>query len=316
MLYLDYSRKEGEWLPNEYGGNENLEAISLLRMINKDLYGRFGDVLMVAEESTAWGGVSRPVDVGGLGFGMKWDMGWMHDTLRYLRHEPVHRAYHHSELTFRMLYAFTENFCLALSHDEVVHGKGSLVNKMPGDEWQQFANLRLLYGYMYGMPGKKLLFMGGEFGQRNEWNNDAALDWWVLEYPNHQGIQRWVRDLNRVYRQEPALSNQDFDGAGFEWIDADDSANSVLAFIRKGWHGETVLVVCNFTPVPREGHRLGVPHGGWWAELLNSDAEQYWGTGLGNAGGVHAEEVQWNGRPFSLNLDLPPLSTLFFRWTP
>ncbi|MGH8647353.1 MAG: 1,4-alpha-glucan branching protein GlgB [Gammaproteobacteria bacterium] len=314
MLYLDYSRKPGEWIPNVHGGNENLEAITFLRRCNEEVYKHHPDTQTIAEESTAWPMVSRPTYVGGLGFGLKWDMGWMHDTLRYLSKDPIHRPYHHNDLTFRMLYAFTENYVLPLSHDEVVHGKGSLLRKMPGDDWQKFANLRLLFGYMYGQPAKKLIFMGCEFGQWDEWSHEKSLDWHLLEWPPHAGVQKWVEDLNRLYRREPALHELDTDGAGFEWVDANDSQNSVLSFLRKARSGrETILVVGNFTPVPRSGHRIGVPHGGFWEEVLNSDAPHYGGGGWGNLGGLEAEPVPFHGRPYSLNLALPALSTVFFK---
>jgi 1,4-alpha-glucan branching enzyme len=314
MLYLDYSRREGDWLPNQYGGRENLEAIDFLRQFNQEAYGEHPDIQTVAEESTAWPMVSKPTYVGGLGFGMKWDMGWMHDTLEYFKNDPIHRKYHHNQLTFRMLYGFTENFVLPLSHDEVVHGKGSLIGKMPGDEWQRFANLRLLYGYMYAQPGKKLLFMGGEFGQVREWTHDSSLEWHVLQFPVHSGVQRWVEQLNRLYREQPALHQLDNDPAGFEWIDCNDSLSSTISLLRrsKSTH-ETIVVVANFTPVPRTGYRLGVPTGGYWRELLNSDATDYGGGGMGNLGGVHAEPLPAHGRPFSLSLTLPPLAVLFLR---
>ncbi|MFH1766224.1 MAG: 1,4-alpha-glucan branching protein GlgB [Gemmatimonadota bacterium] len=314
MLYLDYSRKPGEWVPNEFGGRENLQAISFLRRLNEAVKERHPDVLMIAEESTAWPMVSRSAYMGGLGFDMKWDMGWMHDTLEYMAHEPIHRKYHHNELTFRMIYAFHENFVLPLSHDEVVHGKGSLLGKMPGDDWQKFANLRLLLAYMYGQPGKKLLFMGGEFGQWSEWHHDESLDWHLAQYDRHAGLQRFVEYLNRLYRSEPALHELDCDPAGFEWIDASDSQSSALSFIRKGRStDDIVLVVCNFTPVPRHSYRIGVPRGGFWQEVLNSDSEEYWGSGQGNFGGLEAAKVSFHGRPYSLNLTLPPLSVLFLK---
>jgi 1,4-alpha-glucan branching enzyme len=314
MLYLDYSRKEGEWIPNQYGGRENLDAINFLRRFNTDLYEAHPDTQTVAEESTAWPMVSRPTYVGGLGFGMKWDMGWMHDMLEYMRQEPIYRKYHHNSLTFRMLYAFTENFVLPLSHDEVVHGKGSLIGKMPGDEWQRFANLRLLLGCMYAQPGKKLLFMGGEFGQVREWTHDDSLEWHVLQYPNHAGLQKWVEDLNHVYRREPALYEIDSDPAGFEWIDCSDSDQSVLTFMRKGQLTDDLIVVaCNFTPVPRSNYRIGVPRGGFWHEIANSDAGQYWGGNWGNLGGVEASPVAHHGRPWSVSVTLPALSVLFFK---
>ncbi len=314
MLYLDYSRKESEWIPNEYGGRENLDAINFLRRFNTDVYHAHPDVQTVAEESTAWPMVSRPTYVGGLGFGMKWDMGWMHDMLQYMQQEPIYRKYHHNSLTFRMLYAFTENFVLPLSHDEVVHGKGSLIGKMPGDEWQRFANLRLLLGCMYAQPGKKLLFMGGEFGQVKEWNHDESLEWHVLQYPGHSGLQKWVEDLNHVYRREPALHQVDSDPAGFEWVDCGDSDQSVLTFLRKGHTtDDVVLVACNFTPVPRTKYRIGVPRGGFWHEIANSDAAQYWGGNWGNLGGVEASQVPHHDRPWSLSVTLPALSVLFFK---
>jgi 1,4-alpha-glucan branching enzyme len=314
MLYLDYSRKKGEWRPNIYGGNENLDATSLLRTFNEDVYRSFPGVQTIAEESTAWPQVSKPTYLGGLGFGFKWDMGWMHDMLTYITREPVHRRFHQNDLTFRLLYAFTENFVLPLSHDEVVHGKASLLNKMPGDDWQKFANLRLLLGYMYAMSGKKLLFMGAEFGQRSEWNHEESLEWDLLAYAPHQGIQRWVRDLNRLYASEKALYQWDCEPAGFEWVDAGDAESSVISWIRKAPGDEsTILVVCNFTPVPRTGYRLGVPRGGMWREALNSDAAEYGGSGEGNAGGFAAEPVPSHGRPFSLNLTLPPLAICFFK---
>jgi len=314
MLYLDYSRKPGEWLPNQYGGRENLEAIGFLRQFNQEAYAEHPDIQTFAEESTAWPMVSRPVYVGGLGFGLKWDMGWMHDTLEYFQHDPIHRKYHHNKLTFRTLYGFTENFVLPLSHDEVVYGKGSLIGKMPGDEWQKFANLRLLYGYMYAQPGKKLLFMGDEFGQVREWAHDTSLDWHLLKYPVHTGLQRWVGQLNQVYREYPALHELDNDPAGFEWIDCNDNENSTISLLRKGKSSQDkIAVVCNFTPVPRLGYRLGVPTGGFWRELLNSDAKEYEGSGMGNLGGVHAKELPVHGRPYSLELTLPPLGALFLK---
>jgi 1,4-alpha-glucan branching enzyme len=313
MLYLDYSRKEGEWIPNRYGGRENLEAVDFLRRFNYEAYRAHPDIQIIAEESTAWPMATRPTYVGGLGFGFKWDMGWMHDTLRYLSHNPIHRKYHHNELTFRSLYAFTENFVMPLSHDEVVHGKSSLLGKMPGDAWQKFANLRLLYGYMYAQPGKKLMFMGSEIGQWNEWDHSSSLDWHLLDYNSHRGLLRWVESLNRVYRDETAL-HLDTDPAGFEWIDGSDADNSVIAFLRRGFHGrDEILVVCNFTPVPRIDYRVGAPAGGFWREILNSDAEEYWGSGMGNLGGVQADSTPCHERPYSLNLLLPPLSVSFFK---
>ncbi|MFH1597373.1 MAG: 1,4-alpha-glucan branching protein GlgB [Pseudomonadota bacterium] len=315
MLYLDYSRPEGEWLPNPLGGKENLEAIHFLRKFNEEVYKAYPGVQTFAEESTSWPMVSRPNYVGGLGFGMKWDMGWMHDTLKYFSLDPIFRKYAHGTLTFRMLYAFQENFVLPLSHDEVVHGKGSLLQKMPGDDWQKFANLRLLLGYMYGQPGKKLLFMGGEIAQWSEWYHEVSLDWHLLEYPSHQGAQRWVEDLNRVYRQEPALYEEDFSPAGFEWIDCNDVDHSVISFLRQGRDPkELILVVANFTPVVQHNYRVGVPRSGFWEEILNSDAADYWGSGQGNLGGVEASPLFFHGRFSSLNLTLPPLGIMFFKW--
>ncbi len=313
MLYLDYSRKEGEWIPNKYGGRENLEAISFLRRLNQMGYGDFPSIQTIAEESTAWPMVTRPVHLGGLGFGEKWNMGWMHDTLEYFSKDPVYRKHHHNELTFSIWYAFSENFVLPLSHDEVVYGKGSLLEKMPGDDWQKFANLRLLLGYMFAHPGKKILFMGGEFGQKKEWAHEGSLDWHLLEHTSHQGIKKWVQDINRFYAQTPALYELDFVQKGFEWVDAADWENSVIAFLRKGKSpGETVLVICNFTPVPRCNYRVGVPEEGVWKEALNSDAKEYWGSGQGNMGQVSSHPVPAHGRPHSISLILPPLSMLMF----
>ena len=314
MLYLDYSRKQGEWVPNRFGGRENLEAVDFIRRLNEDVYQAHPDVQTIAEESTAWPMVSRPTYVGGLGFGMKWDMGWMHDTLRYMSMDPVHRKFHHNDLTFRQLYAGSENFVLPLSHDEVVHGKGSLLGKMPGDEWQRFANLRVLFGYMYAQQGKKLLFMGGELGQYREWNHDSSLDWHLLEHAPHEQLSRWVADLNALYRREPGLHRRDTGSGGFEWVDANDSQASVVSFLRIGASPEdTILVVCNFTPIPRENYLVGVPEGGFWRELLNSDAGTYGGSGRGNLGGVEALPVGVHARPRSLNLHLPPLSIMLFK---
>ncbi len=314
MLYLDYSRKPGEWVPNRYGGRENIEAVDFLRFFNESVYERFPDVQTVAEESTAWPMVSRPTYTGGLGFGMKWDMGWMHDTLAYLAHEPVHRKFHHDELSFRGIYSFNENFVLPLSHDEVVHGKGSLLEKMPGDDWQQFANLRLLFAYMYAQPGKKLLFMGGEFAQRAEWNHDHSLDWHLLEHDSHEGVRRLVGDLNDVYRRTGALHLHDFDPDGFQWIDTHDNEQSVLSFLRWGDDPRDVVAcVFNFTPVPRHNYRIGVPFDGWWDELVNTDARQYWGSGKGNLGAVEAAPIAYHGHRRSLMLTLPPLGALYVR---
>jgi 1,4-alpha-glucan branching enzyme len=316
MLYLDYSRREGEWIPNRYGGRENLDAIDFLRRFNSDVFAEHPDTQTIAEESTAWPAVSRPTYVGGLGFGMKWDMGWMHDTLHYFSEDPVHRKYHHNELTFRAIYQFSENFVLPLSHDEVVHGKGSLIGKMPGDEWQKFANLRALYGTMYAQPGKKLLFMGAEIGQWREWNHEESLDWDLLERPIHAGIQRWVRDLNRVHQAERALHELDGDPAGFDWVDANDSEQSVLSFMRRSrGDDEQVLVIVNLTPVPRHDYIVGVPRGGTWQELLNSDAQEYGGSGLGNMGAVHAAPFSAHGREHSIKVLLPPLACVFLKNT-
>jgi 1,4-alpha-glucan branching enzyme len=315
MLYLDYSREPGEWIPNRYGGRENIDAIEFLRRFNLEVYKEHPDVQTIAEESTAWPMVSRPTYVGGLGFGLKWDMGWMHDTLQYMTKDPIHRRYHHNNLTFRMLYAFHENFILPLSHDEVVHGKGSLLGKMSGDDWQKFANLRLLLGYMYAQPAKKLLFMGGEFGQWREWNHEQSLDWHLTQYEPHQGLQHWVADLNRLYRREPALSELDLDPAGFEWIDADDSDQSVLSMLRKARRTDDLfLIVCNFTPVPRTHYRVGVPRPGFWQEALNSDARDYGGSGWGNLGGLDAAPIPFHARPYSLTVTLPPLAAIFLKY--
>ena len=315
MLYLDYSRKAGEWVPNRFGGNENLDAVAFLKHFNEVVYARHPDVMTFAEESTSWPMVSRPTHLGGLGFGFKWNMGWMHDLLGYMSREPVHRKHHQSQLSFGLVYAFHENFALPLSHDEVVHGKGSLYQKMPGDAWQKAANLRAFYGFMYGHPGKKLLFMGGEFGQTREWSHDRSLDWHLLDAgPFHLGLQRLVRDLNGVYRRERALHEVDFEPAGFEWVDCNDWQSSVVAFLRRGRDpGDVVLVVSNFTPVVRSDYRVGVPRPGRWRELVNTDADAYGGSGQGNAGGVWAEPKAWHGRPHSLSLTLPPLSTVILK---
>jgi 1,4-alpha-glucan branching enzyme len=313
MLYLDYSRKPDEWVPNKFGGRENLEAIDFIRRLNALAYERHAGVTTVAEESTAWPMVSRPVYLGGLGYGYKWNMGWMHDTLVYMSHDPIHRSHHHNQLTFGLLYAFTENFILPLSHDEVVHGKQSLLGKMPGDRWQKFANLRVYYTFMFGHPGKKLLFMGGEFAQEREWNHDLSLDWHLLADAAHAGVQRLVRDLNTLYRATPALHALDCEAEGFEWIDSNDSANSVLSFLRKaGPRDPTAVVVCNFTPVPRPDYRIGVPRHGYYREAFNSDAAMYGGSNVGNGGGVASEPVPWHGRPYSISVTLPPLGGLIF----
>jgi 1,4-alpha-glucan branching enzyme len=313
MLYLDYSRKAGEWIPNVHGGRENLEAISFLQRLNTEVFGRQPGAQTYAEESTSWPGVSRPIWLGGLGFGFKWDMGWMHDTLAYMQLDPVHRRFHHNALTFRGLYAFHENFVLPLSHDEVVHGKGSLLNKMAGDDWQKRANLRLLYANQWSLPGKKLLFMGCEFGQLREWAHESSLEWHLTTDPAHAGIQQFVSDLNGVMRREGALHELDVKAEGFEWVDANDSNQSVASYLRKGKSGAPVLVVLNYTPIPREGYRVGVPQGGEWRELLNSDAPVYGGSGVGNYGAVRAEESPSHGREFSLLLTLPPLGALFLK---
>ena len=314
MLYLDYSRKEGEWVPNEFGGNENIPAIVFLRRLNEEVYRSHPDVQTIAEESTAWPLVSRPTYLGGLGFGLKWDMGWMHDTLSYMSKEPIHRKHHHDQLTFRALYAAHENFVLPLSHDEVVFGKGSLLGRMPGDLWQNFANLRLLYGYMFGQPGKKLLFMGGEFGQGREWSHDEGLEWHLLDETFHAGLRLWVGDLNRFYRSEPSLHELDFQPMGFEWVDGSDWEHSVISFLRSGRPPERpILAVFNFTPVPRHDYRVGVPIGGHWNEALNSDGQSYGGSGQGNMGGVEAAPLPQHGRPYSLNLTLPPLAAVFLK---
>lgn len=317
MLYLDYARQHGEWIPNRHGGRENLEAIDFLRTLNRAVYREHPDTITVAEESTAWPRVSRPTDMDGLGFGEKWNMGWMHDVLAYMKEEPIHRKYHHHKMTFSLVYAFHENFVLPLSHDEVVHGKGSLLGKMPGDQWQQFANLRALFGFMWAHPGKKLLFMGGEFGQRREWTHDGELEWWVCDLEGHGGLQRLVAQLNRVYRGSPALYQQDFSAAGFEWVAANDADASVFAFLRKPRDGHPpLLVVSNMTPVPRTNYLLGVPLPGFWSELINTDAVEFGGSGWGNLGGVEAAPVRSHGRMHSVCMTLPPLSTLILEHRP
>jgi len=314
MLYRDYARKPGEWLPNEHGGRESLEAVSFLRALNTRVYAENPDTHTWAEESTSWPGVSRPAYVGGLGFGYKWDMGWMHDTLQYLSLDPIHRKFHHGRLSFRRMYAFSENFCLPLSHDEVVHGKRSLLSKMPGDEWQRFANLRLLFAWQHAQPGKKLLFMGGELGQLREWNHDASLDWHLLANPLNRGVQRLVGDLNRLYRAEPALHELDCDPRGFEWIDANDADQSVVTLVRLAADpAESVIVALNFTPIVRRNYRLGAPRGGFWREVLNTDARDYGGSGQGNLGGVEAAPIPLHGRTHSLTLTLPPLGAVFLK---
>ena len=314
MLYLDYGRREGEWMPNRYGGRENIDAIEFLRSVNEHVYAAFPDVMMIAEESTAWPQVSRPLYVGGLGFGFKWNMGWMHDMLSYMSQDPVFRSYHHNKITFSLLYAFTENFVLPYSHDEVVYGKGSMLRKLPGDDWQKFANLRLLYGFMFGHPGKKLLFMGSEFGQWSEWNHETSLDWHLLDTPLHRALQRWVRDLNTFYRGQRALHELDFDSGGFAWVDCTDFQRSVISFLRRGRNpADQLLLVCNFTPVVRQNYRVGVPRSGLWKELLNSDALLYGGSGQGNFGGVEAVPLPVHGQPFSLSMTLPPLGMLVYQ---
>lgn len=313
MLYLDYSRGN-DWVPNEYGGRENIEAIYFLRRLNEVVYANFPDVQMIAEESTAWGGVSRPTSVGGLGFGMKWNMGWMHDTLVYMTKDPIYRKYHHNELTFSFLYAYSENFLLSLSHDEVAHGKGSLAGKMPGDHWQKLANLRLLLGYMFAHPGKKLHFMGAEFAQWAEWNHEQSIEWHLLQYAPHQGVQQWVKDLNHFYRNEPALFERDFTPDGFEFIDFSDYQNSIISFMRRSADGQSqVLAVCNFTPSTFKNYRIGVPEGGFWKEVLNSDAKIYGGSNQGNGGGLEAGPVPAHGKAYSLPLTIPPLGVLLFK---
>jgi len=314
MIYLDYSRGPGEWIPNEFGGRENLKAISFIKEFNEQVHLQHPGVLTVAEESTAWTGVSRPTYLGGLGFSLKWNMGWMNDTLRYFHHDPVHRKYHHDELTFSLIYAFTENFVLPFSHDEVVHGKGSLLDQAPGDLWQKFANLRLLYGYMYAHPGKKLLFMGSDFGQWHEWDHDASLQWDLMQWSSHQTLLKYVTDVNHLYRREPALHQVDFDPAGFEWIDCHNFEQSTLAWLRRAQDpNDFVLIACNFTPVPRLDHRLGVPELCWYEEILNSDSVYYGGSNLGNGPGCMAEEVPWGGRPFSIPVTLPPLACVVMK---
>ncbi|HLA83613.1 MAG TPA: 1,4-alpha-glucan branching protein GlgB [Thermoguttaceae bacterium] len=314
MLYLDYSREDGDWIPNKFGGRENLEAIEFIKQFNEQAHVQFPGVLTIAEESTAWAAVSRPTYLGGLGFSLKWNMGWMNDTRTYMRHESIHRKYHHDELTFSLIYAFHENFVLPLSHDEVVHGKGSMLDQMPGDLWQKFANLRLLYSYMWTHPGKKLLFMGGDFGQWNEWNYDCSLQWDLMQWGSHRGLLKCVSDLNHLYRREPALYQLDFDWAGFEWIDCHDHENSVLSYVRRAKNADDfVIVACNFTPVPRMNYRLGVPRGGWYEEIFNSDSTYYAGSNMGNAPGIAADDFSTHGRPASISVTLPPLATVVFK---
>jgi len=314
MLYLDYSRREGEWIPNQFGGRENLEAISLLQQLNTLTHGNYPGTITAAEESTSYTGVSRPVHLGGLGFTYKWNMGWMHDMLSYIHEDPVHRRWHHNQVTFSGLYMHTENFILPFSHDEVVHGKGAMLDKIPGDVWQKFATLRALYGYMYGHPGKKLLFMGSEFGQWREWNAEASLDWHLLEEPSHAMLKRYLQDLNWHYGGEPALYQCDFDPAGFRWIDCNDNENSVISMVRYARDpSDFVVMVCNFTPVPRPQYRIGVPEAGWYSEVLNSDADVYGGGNVGNGGGVATEPVAAHGFQHSLRLMIPPLACLMLK---
>jgi 1,4-alpha-glucan branching enzyme len=312
MLYRDYGRRDGEWVANDYGGRENLEAIDFLKKLNEIIYTEYPSTMTIAEESTAWPQVSKPTYVGGLGFGFKWDMGWMHDTLKYMQNDSVYRKYHHNQLTFRGLYAYSENFCLPLSHDEVVYGKRSLIGKMPGDDWQKFANLRLLFGYMWTVPAKKLLFMGGDIAQWNEWYHARSLDWHLMDYPAHRGLNKWVRDLNRAYTSIPALHEGDCQHWGFEWVDCCDWEQSILIYLRKTKEGKPVLIALNFTPVPRHNYMVGVPQGGFWKEILNSDSGEYWGSGQGNFGGLDANPVSVHGRSHSLTLVLPPLGMVAF----
>ncbi len=313
MLYLDYSREEGEWVPNIHGGRENLEAVAFLQEMNATVYKHVPGAVTIAEESTSWPGVTRPTHLGGLGFGFKWDMGWMHDTLSYISHAPIHRQYHHQELTFSMMYAYTENFVLPLSHDEVVHGKGSLLNKIPGDRWQQFATLRALYAYMWAHPGKQLLFMGQEFGQGGEWAESRSLDWWLLDDPGHRGIARLIRDLNHTYREIPALWSRDTTADGFHWIDANDASGNVFSFLRFGDDGSVIACIANFSPVPRDNYAVGLPYAGRWDEVVNTDAETYFGSGVGNFGHVEAFEDMHHGQPASARLRVPPLGVIWLR---
>jgi 1,4-alpha-glucan branching enzyme len=314
MLYLDYSRAHGEWIPNQFGGRENLEAIAFLRRLNEVVHQYHPGVLTIAEESTSWPMVSRPTYLGGLGFSMKWNMGWMHDTLKYLSLDPIHRKFHHNQITFSMVYAYSENFVLPLSHDEVVHMKRSLLEKMAGDSWQQFANLRLLYAYLYAHPGKKLLFMGADLAQRSEWNDTAGLDWGLLKHESHRGVQRLLRDLNRIYVSQPAFSQIDYSWEGFEWMDCNDADAGVLTFVRRSRNPEELLlVVMNVTPVVRYDYQVGVPAAGFYREVMNTDAAEYWGSGVGNLGGVEAEEIAHLDKPYSLRLTIPPLAVMYFK---
>jgi 1,4-alpha-glucan branching enzyme len=316
MLYLDYSREAGEWTPNKYGGRENLEAVALLQEVNATCYRRVPGTVVIAEESTSWPGVTRPTHLGGLGFGFKWNMGWMHDTLDYMANDPIHRQYHHHQMTFSMMYAYSENYVLPISHDEVVHGKGSLLRKMPGDRWRQLANVRALLAYMWAHPGKQLIFMGVELAQEAEWAESRELDWWLLDHVDHLGVHRLVKDLNRVYKESPAMWELDQDPAGFGWIDANDSTGNVLSFLRTARDGSQVACVANFAAVPRHDYRLGLPSAGRWDEVLNTDAETYTGSGVGNLGWVEASDSGWHGRPASATVQLPPLATIWLRQTP
>jgi 1,4-alpha-glucan branching enzyme len=311
MLYLDYSREAGEWTPNVYGGRENLEAVSFLQEMNATAYKRVPGVITIAEESTSWPGVTRATHLGGLGFGFKWNMGWMHDSLGYVQNDPVHRQYHHGQMTFSLVYAYSENYVLPISHDEVVHGKGSLLRKMPGDRWQQLANLRTYLAYMWAHPGKQLLFMGSEFGQESEWAESRSLDWWLTDNPDHRGVQTMVSDMNGVYRRTSALWSQDADEHGFQWIDANDAGNNVFSFLRWGSDGSALACIANFSAVPHEGYRIGLPAGGRWDEVLNTDADAYVGSGVGNLGGVEAEGEGWHGMASSATLRVPPLGTVW-----
>jgi 1,4-alpha-glucan branching enzyme len=314
MLYLDYSRKDGEWVPNIHGGRENLEAVGFLQEMNATVYKRVPGAITIAEESTSWPGVTRATHLGGLGFGFKWDMGWMHDTLSYIAHPPIYRQYHHNELTFSMMYAYTENFVMPISHDEVVHGKGSLLNKIPGDRWQQMATLRALYAYMWAHPGKQLLFMGQEFGQGGEWAESRSLDWWLLDDPGHRGVARLISDLNATYKATPALWSRDTTETGFHWIDANDASGNVYSFLRFGDDGSVIACIANFASVPHEGYRLGLPFPGRWDEVLNTDAEVYFGSGVGNFGGVEARDEMWHGQPASASVRVPPLGAIWLRF--
>jgi 1,4-alpha-glucan branching enzyme len=313
MLYLDYSREPGEWAPNIYGGRENLEAVAFLQEANATVYKRNPGTMTIAEESTAWPGVTRPTHLGGLGFGLKWNMGWMHDSLSYIEHEPVHRQWHHNEMTFSLVYAWSEQYVLPISHDEVVHGKGSLVRKIPGDRWQQLATLRAYLAYMWAHPGKQLIFMGSEIAQEAEWSADRSLDWWLLDHADHRGVQAAVRDLNRVYRETPALWARDHDPGGFEWIDANDAGGNTFSFLRWDHHGGALVCIANFSSVPHHGYRIGLPFAGRWDEVLNTDADVYSGSGVGNFGAVEAGGESWHGRPASAVIDVPPLGTVWLR---